>query len=157
MGRPKGSKNKPKIVENDVPKRRGRPPGSKNKTKVMDEQVIENRDGNDVPKRRGRPPGSKNKTKDVVSPVKVDVVTPIIKEIEPDEGLPIYEYHHVHFDESLSKIGCGWRYVMVEDAGKGSLKLTETTGDIHKVNKLVFGILPKGKIVRSNRPPGKEI
>ena len=54
MGRPKGSKNKPK--DPSAPKRRGRPPGSKNKPPET------------PPKRRGRPPGSKNKPKDAVPP-----------------------------------------------------------------------------------------
>jgi len=56
-GRPKGSKNKPKVVaEAAAPKKRGRPKGSKNKPKVV--EVVAT-----APKKRGRPKGSKNKSK----------------------------------------------------------------------------------------------
>ena len=63
-GRPKGSKNKPKVSTNatteNTPKRgRGRPKGSKNKPKPSINTTTEN-----TPKRgRGRPKGSKNKPK----------------------------------------------------------------------------------------------
>lgn len=88
MGRPRGSKNKPKnLAENSPPeerlrrrqvlqgaaalgspgepKRRGRPPGSKNQPKVEVDKVV-----SEVAKpveaeflRRGRPPGTKNRPK----------------------------------------------------------------------------------------------
>ncbi|RTL07801.1 hypothetical protein EKK58_01250 [Candidatus Dependentiae bacterium] len=76
MGRPKGSKNKPKntavaptidpstLPAAEVPKKRGRPPGSKNKAKDNIPQATKAPETNEVPKRRGRPPGSKNKPKD---------------------------------------------------------------------------------------------
>lgn len=73
MGRPKGSKNKPKdqAVEVVVPpqgqpevaaKRRGRPPGIKNKPKADSDTPAPApvAQPNPTPGRRGRPPGSKN-------------------------------------------------------------------------------------------------
>ena len=64
-GRPKGSKNKPKVLDIIIPKKRGRPKGSKNKPKVLD--II-------IPKKRGRPKGSKNKLKKIsiinINPIK---------------------------------------------------------------------------------------
>lgn len=89
-GRPKGSKNKPKLPETvngqptaeAAPKRRGRPPGSKNKPKTLTadggtinvtavgsavahavQTALASVLGLPIPKRRGRPPGSKNKPK----------------------------------------------------------------------------------------------
>lgn len=67
MGRPKGSKNKPKNIDPsalppaEVPKKRGRPPGSKNKPK--DNSASATPATTEAPRRRGRPPGSKNKAR----------------------------------------------------------------------------------------------
>lgn len=70
-GRPKGSKNKPKVpsalikkeTEDNVPfagkRGKGRPKGSKNKIKVA-EQIIMSEE-NKTKRGRGRPPGAKNK------------------------------------------------------------------------------------------------
>lgn len=59
MGRPKGSKNKPKGIdtaEKTEKRRPGRPAGSKNKLKVVPITAIEEQ----KPKKRGRPKGSKS-------------------------------------------------------------------------------------------------
>jgi hypothetical protein len=86
-GRPKGSKNKPKLTDSPTAtevvkaKKRGRPKGSKNKPKLTDspiatEEVKAKKRGRpkgsknkaplevvpDAPKKRGRPKGSKNRS-----------------------------------------------------------------------------------------------
>lgn len=88
MGRPKGSKNKPKtpavaptidpatLPPAEVPKKRGRPPGSKNAPKSNIPQATQAPVTTEVPKRRGRPPGSKNKAKDGTPTVTSPVSTP---------------------------------------------------------------------------------
>lgn len=80
MGRPKGSKNKPKnqdagysrtptvdpaTLPAPLVKRRGRPPGKK---PVAPAPVAQPPVTNETPKRRGRPPGSKNRPKDSAAP-----------------------------------------------------------------------------------------
>jgi len=65
-GRPKGSKNKPKVELTEPspePKKRGRPKGSKNKPKDTPTEVPHE------PKKPGRPKGSKNKPKDTPTEV----------------------------------------------------------------------------------------
>jgi hypothetical protein len=56
-GRPKGTKNKPKLPQKETQlQKRGRPKGAKNKPKVDKVEVL-------AKGRRGRPKGSKNKPK----------------------------------------------------------------------------------------------
>lgn len=71
LGRPKGSKNKPKTngvavapiaAEVPAPKKRGRPKGSKNKPKTNGVAAAPVTEAT-APKKRGRPKGSKNKPK----------------------------------------------------------------------------------------------
>lgn len=83
MGRPKGSKNKPKVPAVAVPqaidpstlpapavKRRGRPAAQPATPAPQPPATTE------VPKRRGRPPGSKNKPKDGATTVTPPAPTP---------------------------------------------------------------------------------
>ncbi len=88
MGRPKGSKNKPKVPAvastidpstlppAEVPKKRGRPAGSKNAPKPSVPQATQPPATDEVPKRRGRPPGSKNKPKDAAPTATSPAPTP---------------------------------------------------------------------------------
>lgn len=88
MGRPKGSKNKPKtpavaptidpatLPPAEVPKKRGRPPGSKNTLKPSVPQATQPPATSEAPKRRGRPPGSKNKPKDTAPTPTPPAATP---------------------------------------------------------------------------------
>lgn len=92
MGRPKGSKNKPKVTEaatpsnanNTVVKRRGRPPGVSNKPTVNPTSAPV------AVKRRGRPPGSKNRPKDnaPVAAAPVDNTPPAPPSSAPSSEAP---------------------------------------------------------------------
>lgn len=71
-----------------------------------------------------------------------------------DEGKDVYEWHSIRFDDSVKGIGNGWRHVLVEFSKDGkTVRVTETTGDKHKMSRHVFNSLQKGKVVRNNRGP----
>lgn len=89
------------------------------------------------------------------TPVALTSDASLVENKVTDENAPIFEWRFISFDDSVKRIGSGWRAVLVEDDGKNTVRLTETTGERHRISRRVYDALPKGKTVRNNRAPRK--
>ena len=67
-----------------------------------------------------------------------------------------YEWRFVYIDDTVKTVGCGGRYVLVEEKGPQQVLITETTGEQHTLRKEIWDLLKKDdtKTVRNNKGPG---